>query len=106
MGSRCRLAGNLVSKESIEIEGRFEGDLKADGQHVVVGETARVEATIEAASVAVKGYMRGTVVGRKRASLAKTANMVGKLATVEIRVEEGAIFRGQVDYLGPSMNEG
>lgn len=65
-----------------------------------MGPTARVEATIEAAVVSVEGQVRGTVIGRERASLTKSANMVGKLATIEIRVEEGAIFRGQVDYLG------
>ena len=100
LGPSCHLVGDLVAGEPLEIAGRFEGQLKAVGQDVTVGPTARVEATIEAAVVSVEGQVRGTVIGRERASLTKSANMVGKLATIEIRVEEGAIFRGQVDYLG------
>ncbi len=94
------MVGDLEANESVEIHGAFKGEVRAVGHTVVIAEEARVEATIEAARVSVEGHVRGSVTGHEHASLTQTANMVGKLATAEIRVEEGAIFRGQVDYTG------
>lgn len=100
LGPSCRLEGELESDEAIEIDGEFKGKLSAIGHSVTLNEGSRVEATIDASRVVIAGSIQGTVIGRAHTSLTKSARMVGKLATAEIRVDEGAVFRGQVDHLG------
>ena len=105
LGSTTRLQGELIAAEPLLIVGRFKGSIEALNDTITIAEHAEVEANITAANVLIAGIVRGSVKGIRRAQLSKTANMSGQLITREIRVEEGAIFRGQVDYLADGKGD-
>ena len=84
---------------SISIAGQFEGNIEIPKRQVTVAEGAVVKADIRASKVLIRGKVRGNVQGIDRVELTGTADMTGQLQTREIRVEEGAIFRGQVDII-------
>ncbi len=99
VGESLALNGTIVSSGSMTISGRLKGRIEAPSQKLVVSESAHVEANITAGEVMIEGRVRGDVKGSRRATLVSTANLAGKLETRELKVEEGAVFRGQVDII-------
>ena len=93
------MEGEISAKEDLTISGRFKGAIDIPEEEVIVLESGAVEANITADKVLIQGTVRGNVRGIHRAELTKTADLVGKLETHELRVEEGAVFRGQVDII-------
>ena len=93
------MEGLIEAEESLQISGRFKGNIDIPSQEGVVRPDAIVEADIVANQVLIQGRVRGNVKAQASSALASSANMVGKLETHELKVEEGAVFRGQVDIL-------
>lgn len=79
--------------------GKFEGSINNPKQSIVVATSAEVSADITASSIKVQGKVRGNIFGVNRIELTSTADLVGKLQTREVKVEEGAVFRGEVNVI-------
>jgi len=86
--------GDLSFKETLRIDGKFEGKIRA-GNTLVIGESAEVDAEIDVRNVSVSGHLRGTVLGAERVELLGTARCEGDLNTKVLMVKEGALFEGQ-----------
>ena len=99
IGPSVRLKGNMTSEDGLAIAGEFNGNIDIATRDVTVSVGAIVEADIRASRVIICGKVRGNVQGIDKVELARTADMIGRLETREIRVEEGAIYRGQVDII-------
>lgn len=99
IGPSLRMKGDIAADGSVSIAGQFEGNIDIPKRAVTVADGARVTANIRANSVQISGKLSGEVQGIERVELTGTADMTGKLQTREIRVEEGAVFRGQVDII-------
>ena len=99
IGPSLKLKGTVSADENFAIAGEFEGDIDNPKHELVVTEGAVVKANIRASKVQICGKLHGDVQGVNRVELTGTAEMAGKLQTREIRVEEGAVFRGQVDII-------
>ena len=89
----CEITGEMRFRESVRIEGRAEGELRAGGV-VIVGEPAEIQASIRAETVIVHGTVDGDSRARRKITLHKTARVVGELQTAGIVIEEGARFKG------------
>lgn len=85
--------GELSFKDTIRIDGRFKGAIKA-GRLLVIGESAEVDAEIEVETLSVSGTLRGTVRAKDRIELHETARCECSLDTNVLVVEEGALFEG------------
>ncbi len=99
IGKSLHLKGTITAEEDLDIAGRFEGSIILSKNELVAGEDALVEADIQAGRVLIRGTVRGNVQGLQRVELTSTAKLTGELETREIRVEEGAIFRGQANII-------
>ena len=86
--------GDLSFKETLRIDGKFEGKIRA-GNTLVIGESAEVDAEIDVRNVSVSGHLRGTVLRAERVELLETARCEGSLNTKVLMVKEGALFEGQ-----------
>jgi cytoskeletal protein CcmA (bactofilin family) len=86
--------GVIRSGEPLRLDGRVKGEIHC-AHTVVIGESARIEATIRADVVAVAGEVRGEVHAARKITLAATARMVGELTTPAIAIEEGAELVGR-----------
>lgn len=86
--------GELSFKDTIRIDGKFEGTIRA-GNTLVIGESAEVDAQIEVTNVSVSGHLRGSVRNAERVELLETARCECDLNTKVLLVEEGAVFEGQ-----------
>ncbi len=99
LGPSVRMEGDITSEESLAISGQFEGQIDIPKHEVEVTQGAVVKADIRANKVLICGRVEGNVQGIARVELTGTAEMTGNLETREIRVEGGAVFRGQVNIL-------
>lgn len=103
IGKSVHLKGDLEADERLTISGQFEGNIGIPKQEVLIAKEARVKANvIKANKIKIEGQVHGNIDGIQRVELTSTANVVGKLTTREIKVHEGAVFKGQVDIITDS----
>ena len=89
------LEGTLRCKETLRIDGRIKGEVECE-KAVLVGEGARVHASIAADEVQVAGTIKGDITARRKITLEKTAVVTGDLTTPGIVIEEGAKVKGRI----------
>lgn len=56
IAEHCTLAGDLTTKNSIKLDGRIEGTLRAEGR-AIIGETGSVKGDVHAADLLVLGRL-------------------------------------------------
>jgi cytoskeletal protein CcmA (bactofilin family) len=91
IGSGLTISGNLVSEDDVQIDGRVEGDVRANS--VTVGEHAVIQGDIIAEEAVIRGRLEGSVRVRKL-QLCATARVNGNILHEAMSVEIGAIFQG------------
>lgn len=89
------LEGKLRCKETLRIDGSIKGEVECE-KAVLVGEGARVHASIAADEVQVAGGVKGDITARRKITLQKTAVVTGDLTTPGIVIEEGAKVKGRI----------
>ena len=76
IGTDLTIAGNLICKGEVQVDGIIEGDIQ--GSNVVVGESATVTGSISAEEVVVRGHVVGSVHSR-RVMLQTTSQVEGDI---------------------------
>ena len=94
LGESATLKGELRSQGNTRLDGTFEGTLEIDG-NVLVGETGKITADINAKSISIAGAVRGNVSGNK-VQLLRTARVWGDISAAAISTEEGAFIDGKI----------
>jgi cytoskeletal protein CcmA (bactofilin family) len=89
------LEGTLRCKETLRVDGRITGEVYCE-KTVLVGEGARIAASITADEVQIAGVVEGDIAARRKITLARTAVVVGDLTTPGIVIEEGAKLKGRI----------
>ncbi len=96
-------SGKLSFKDTVRIDGRFEGEIKSENT-LIVGETGVIAANITSETVVVSGEVNGDIEARTLLHLHKTARFMGNVKTRNLVIEEGASFNGHVD-MGDSLGQ-
>jgi cytoskeletal protein CcmA (bactofilin family) len=92
--------GVLSFANQLEINGRFEGEIQADGP-LVIGEAAIVKASIKSeANVIVRGKLQGNIYAKDKVEVVGNAQMYGDVSAPKFSLAETAIFVGKSDTLG------
>lgn len=94
LGAGSTLKGELRCQGNVRLDGTFEGTLEIDG-NVLVGETGKITADINAKNVSIAGAVRGDVSGKK-VQLLRTARVWGDITASAISTEEGAFIEGKI----------
>lgn len=92
IGPDLTIAGNLVSKGEVQVDGTVQGDIF--GSHVVIGERANIAGGIVAEEIVVRGHVMGSVRG-KRVMLQSTSHVEGDIFHQSLAIEQGAFFEGK-----------
>jgi cytoskeletal protein CcmA (bactofilin family) len=90
----AEFTGLVLLPRAARIDGRVFGTVLASGA-VWIGETACVQARIEAEEVVVAGEVRGTVTARRRADLLASARLHGELHTPRLTLADGCFLEGR-----------
>lgn len=98
LGAGADLEGRLSSKGNMRIDGTFTGTLEIEG-NILVGETAIINADIEARNISIAGAVRGNVTGNK-VQLLRTGRIWGDIRATALTTEEGAFIDGRITMVG------
>lgn len=93
LGKSLKIEGNIKSDAGMRIDGEVQGSIECAGD-VVIGQSAKVEASVSAKCVVVAGQVIGNITAEK-VELAKTAAVKGDIQCSELSIEAGAAFSGK-----------
>lgn len=102
LGANCVIEGSLRSRANVRLDGAFTGTLEIEG-NVLVGETAKINADIDAKNVSIAGAVRGNVSGKK-VQLLRTGRIWGDIQATALTTEEGAFIDGKITMVGHDAN--
>lgn len=94
LGTNSTLEGTLSSSANVRLDGTFNGTLEITG-NILVGETARIEADINAKNISIAGAVRGNIHGKK-VQLLRTGRVWGDIHAAALTTEEGAFIDGKI----------
>lgn len=99
LGANSTLDGHLTSTANVRLDGTFSGTLEIGG-NVLVGETAKINADINAKNISIAGAVRGNVSGKK-VQLLRTGRIWGDIRAAALTTEEGAFIDGKINMISP-----
>ena len=92
-GPNARFNGLVQSDGGVRIDGVFEGTVDITG-NLVIGESSKVIAEINANNVSIAGALKGNITGN-RIEILDTGRVWGDLRMNTLLLNEGAYLRGQ-----------
>lgn len=99
IAEHCTLEGDLTTKNSVKVDGRIQGTLRAEGR-AVIGETGVVQGDVHAADLLVLGRLEGHVYAQ-RLHLHASAQIHGNIEAQTLQVDPGARYQGSVSMQEP-----
>lgn len=93
LGKGTEFKGLITFEGTIRIDGKVEGEIITKGT-LVVGETAVIEAEVNAGKVVCGGKIKGNVVASEKVQLLSPAVVSGTVRTPVLSMEEGVQFNG------------
>ena len=91
ISAEVSVRGTLISTGDIQIEGRVDGDVRANA--LVVGDKAVLVGDVYAEDTIVRGRVEGSIRARK-VQLCATSHVEGNIMHEALSVEIGAFFEG------------
>jgi cytoskeletal protein CcmA (bactofilin family) len=99
LGSGTRFNGFLRFKETLCIQGKFNGTIEATGA-LIVDKGAVVEADrISVSSLTVYGTVIGEVYAMDKVDMLSGAVVRGNVKATRLRIADGVLFEGQCDMI-------
>ncbi|MBL8153146.1 MAG: polymer-forming cytoskeletal protein [Anaerolineae bacterium] len=97
LGSSSVLEGVLKSSANVRLDGTFTGSLEING-NVLIGETAKIKADVNARNISIAGAVRGNVTGKK-VQILRTGRVWGDIRAAALTTEEGAFIDGKITMI-------
>lgn len=85
--------GKLTFEGTVRIDGKFKGEIHSDA-NLVVGESGKVEADVNVASISISGEVRGNITASMKVEVHPPAVVHGNIKTPSLLIEEGSFFEG------------
>jgi len=98
LGGETRFNGILRFKDSLRIDGHFEGTIESPGFLVVEG-GANVKATINVGTLVVGGIIHGNVSATEKIEFLPGGLVIGNIRCPSLVMAEGTGFRGRCEML-------
>ena len=94
LGSNAVFKGELTFKDTLCIDGEFEGKLTTSDK-LIVAEEGTVLGNIEAGTVICRGKITGNVIASQKVEIYSTGKILGDVDTPSLMIELGAVFNGK-----------
>ncbi len=104
IGEKAKFKGELISKESVIVNGEFEGKIFAKAE-VIIARGSKVVGDVEGGSVIVSGRVNGNIAAVQSLEITKTGRVNGDIVGGKIIIEEGSSYRGRVKVEGKAAEE-
>ena len=93
LGPESTFEGKLVFDGTVRIDGKFKGQVKTDNV-LVIGQGARVEASIEVGSIVINGEVIGDVTAKHLVEIHAPGKLRGNITTPQLMIAKGVLFEG------------
>jgi cytoskeletal protein CcmA (bactofilin family) len=93
------IQGDIKVTEDLTVEGRVEGKIELGNHHLLVGPTAKINATIQAGRVTVMGAVTGTLSASETVEIKATGSVIGTIRSPRISIADGAFFQGSIEMM-------
>jgi len=100
IGSKVKVTGDIESAEDLLVEGEVNGTVTLAENELVIGNSGRVHADIEAKTVRIEGEVQGDITGRERVVITASGNVQGNVSAPRVMLEDGGRFKGSIDMGG------
>lgn len=98
IGKDTCLEGSMTAKGSVQIEGRFNGQLDVDGD-LIIGRQGNVQADLRAKNLIIAGKLFGQIESPGKLELMATGRLEGDVKVGKMIIEEGGQFLGNCKML-------
>jgi len=95
VGHESIVTGTVATKGSLKIDGVVNGGIE-QADSVIVGENGKIIGDITAQTVIVSGEIAGNIHAYVSIELTEDARVKGDIKTLQISINEGAFFEGNV----------
>ncbi len=85
--------GDIRFKESFRIDGKFKGKI-LEGNTLIIGETAQVNADIEVRNISINGRVKGSIIARGSTEIFTQGSVSCKIISWKLTLEDCAFFQG------------
>ena len=96
IGEDSHFKGSLNTQKSVRIEGSFEGEINSQGE-IFIGEHSKVKANIFGKTIIIAGEIVGNVEAASGLKITKTGKVYGDITGDQLIIDEGAIYKGNVN---------
>lgn len=93
VGQDSIFQGKLVANGALRVDGHVEGEIASKGD-VVVGQSGRVHADVQARNLLVAGELKGNVRALGTVQIAASGKLEGDVQVTNLVIEEGGFFLG------------
>jgi cytoskeletal protein CcmA (bactofilin family) len=98
LGKETNFSGVLKFRESLKIEGKFDGEIESPG-FLYIENGAVVKANIKVGSVVVGGVVRGNIEASERLEMLATGKVFGNIRTAKLNIADGVVFEGKCEMI-------
>ena len=95
IGPGMHIVGDCDTTDTIRIEGRVEGSVRAE-KAVVIGKGGRVHGDIQTQDAVIAGMVKGALDVDSRLELQATCVIDGEIRATRLKLDEGGVVNGTV----------
>ncbi len=95
IGPGMHIVGDCDTTDTIRIEGRVEGSVRAE-KAVVIGKGGRVNGDIQTQDAVIAGTVKGALDVDSRLELQATCVIDGEIRATRLKLDEGGVVNGTV----------
>lgn|GEM_PF-394861 len=96
LGKGTEFKGVMTYEGTVRVDGKIEGEILTKGT-LVVGDTAVLNAEINAGTIICSGKINGNLVAKEKVQLLSPAVLTGSIKSPILLIEEGVRFNGTCD---------
>lgn len=97
IGAKVKVKGDIVSSEDLLVEGEVSGTITLTDNELIIGNSGRVDANVNAKIVRVEGQVTGDIDGSERVIICASGNVEGNVSSPRVMLEDGGRFKGSID---------
>jgi len=97
IGPSISIKGDVTGSEDLVIQGKVDGSVTLGHHAVSVGSEGRVNANIVGRVITIEGRVEGDLTAEEQIILRGSAQVHGDIKAPRVVLEDGATFRGLVD---------
>ncbi|MFZ5774901.1 MAG: bactofilin family protein [Thermodesulfobacteriota bacterium] len=93
IGADMRVVGDITFQGKLRLDGKAEGNIR--GEYLILGESGQVSGDVQVNTMVCCGRVLGNV-QVKKLHMASSGFIDGKVETMDLEVESGAVLNGEI----------